>query len=216
MVDMTLDEAVRFESIWLKEDLLQLEIEDRLSETETFINLPPITEATPVGIRAISGTEFGQDLISTNVTWIPEFTAIFMFHKVVRFGAESLASIFRNGLYPNCNRRHESFMFGGVPFPNSWIRAVKDPGKLKFVCWWSNITVDMGKPYVYQPNTNGTWLFLDLRVMIEARIGVYWQMTGGFGTTKDMVPPWFIVATYDEAANTLHIRDPDRFEVIIS
>ena len=73
----------------------------------------------------------------------------------------------------------------------------------------------MNKPYAHRPETNGAWLILDIRAMFAARILCFWQLAGGFGITKDVIPPWFITATYDEATNTLCIRGPERFEVIM-
>ena len=71
MHDQSPEDGCRFEGIWLKEDLIQLGIPAEILNTKSCIDLPIVMEATPVGIRAHSGTEFEQDLESSNVTWIP-------------------------------------------------------------------------------------------------------------------------------------------------
>ena len=57
MLTMTEEDKTRMEAIRYKEDLKQLGIEERLLDTETCVRLPIVIEATPVGIRAVGGTE---------------------------------------------------------------------------------------------------------------------------------------------------------------
>ena len=58
MVGMSEDNKTRFEGIWFKQDLLQIGIEEHMLDTETCAQLDPMMEVTPVGVRAICGTEF--------------------------------------------------------------------------------------------------------------------------------------------------------------
>ena len=50
--------------------------------------------------------------------------------------------------------------------------------------------------------------------MIQDGFYAYWQLTGSYGITNAVVPPSYIVATYDEANKTFRIYDSKRFEVI--
>lgn len=72
MVGMSDTDKIRLEAIWHNNDLKQLGVDEKLLDTDTCVRIDQIIEATPVGIRAIAGTGFHTDLISANVTPIPE------------------------------------------------------------------------------------------------------------------------------------------------
>lgn len=120
----------RFEGTWFVEDLIQLGIDPKLLKTRNCVDLPIITEATPVGIRAHSGTQFKQSLKSSNVTPPPLNSLELAFHKVVRDGHGVMESIYKNGLYPNANQRDGSFMTACLPHTTCFISAINDTEKM--------------------------------------------------------------------------------------
>ena len=72
------------------------------------------------------------------------------------------------------------------------------------------------KPYVYLPNKKGKYLFLDYKGIVNHGVGIYWHVSGDYLISKEVIPPWYILAVYDEASKTLHIRYPRRFRALMN
>ena len=187
---------MRFEVLWYKPDLEAVGFKQKYLDTVKCVDSQRAIEVTPVAIRAASGHDFRIDTGRQNVTTIEPGRVRLFFHKVTKGGAAAIASILKHGLWRNCGIRTEAFFSGRFPHDDKYLCAINNTEDRKFQCHRSDEIVNMDCCYIHQPFVKGTWVLVDAEKWQGEGNQAHWNMTTNHPTTKTVVAPKFIIATF--------------------